>query len=467
MALVTLEKMAAGGIHDHVGGGFHRYSTDSGWLIPHFEKMLYDNALLAITYIEAFQVSGRAEFADIARDILRYIERDMTSSDGGFYSATDADSRGPDGRLQEGRFFTWTPAEVEAAVGADVSRLVQTYFGVTPGGNLDGRSVLSTPRTLPEVAGGLDLAPDRAQTAIHRATDALYEARTLRPAPSRDEKIVASWNGLMISAYARAAIAFGEERYAGLARRAADFVLARMRDGARLLHSRTDSRTSADGYLNDYAFMIAASLDLYEATSEVRWLREAMSLDAVLRDGFEDTGDGRYFVTESNAEALLAREKPSYDGAEPSGTSVEALNLLRLHAMTSREEYRARAERTIRGFEYQLARDPSTLSEMLLAVDFATDHAKEIVIVCPGTLADAEPFLARLRAMYVPNRVLTRVVAGDDAKERVSLQPSVDGKVARGGRATAYVCESQRCDLPTSDPAVFATEVRSAPDLHR
>ncbi len=399
MAVTTLERMAAGGIHDQVGGGFHRYSTDSRWLAPHFEKMLYDNALLAVAYVEAFQVTGRRDFAGAAREILRYVERDMTSPEGAFYSAMDADSLSPEGHLEEGRFFTWTPSEIEVAVGGEAAPLVATYYGVTAAGNLDGRSVLSTPRGLAEVARDFRLPMERARATINGAVDALYAARSKRHPPLRDEKVLASWNGLMIGAYARASLALGDDRYSRIAARAADVLLTQMRDGPRLVHSLKDGRRGSLGYLDDYAFTIAGLLDLYEATSDPRWLREAVGLDAVLRADFEDKGGG-YLLTPSGAEALLAREKPGYDGAEPSGNSVAALDLLRLAELTSRDEYRARAERSLRAFADRLERAPTALSEMLLALDFI------------------------------------------------------------GGHATGYVCEARSCKLPTTDPEAFATQLR-------
>jgi uncharacterized protein YyaL (SSP411 family) len=460
MAVVTLEKMAAGGMRDQIGGGFHRYSTDAEWLVPHFEKMLYDNALLADDYVEAYQVTAREDFAGIARGILRYVERDMTSPDGAFYSATDADSLAPDGHLEEGRFFTWTPAEIESAVGADDSPLVEAYFGVTGAGNLDGRAVLSTPRPLPEVARELHIAPDRAHAAIDEAGETLWGARSKRAPPFRDEKVLASWNGLMIGAYARAAFVFDDASYAQIAKRAADFVLTHMRDGARLTHTIEGGQRGSTGYLDDYAFMIAGLLDLYEATGEIRWLEQAVALDAVLGDAFADKSGGGYFLAPFDAESLLAREKPAYDGAEPTGNSVEALNLLRLYALTERDEYRVGAHRTLLAFADGLARAPTALSEMLLAVDFATDRPLEIVIVSPSSSADAEPLLSKLRATYVPNRVLVRVVSGTGSQAQTTLEPLAAEKVARGGRPTAYVCEGQACKLPTNDPDTFAAQLR-------
>jgi uncharacterized protein YyaL (SSP411 family) len=246
MATLTLEKMSAGGLHDQVGGGFHRYSTDTRWLVPHFEKMLYDNALLATDYLAGYQVTGRSEFAAVARDILRYVERDMTSPDGAFYAATDADSSAPNGRREEGRFFTWTPGEFAAVLGDERARIADAYFDVTAPGNFEGRSILSTPRPVSDVAALLALPPERVYSALEGARDLLYVARAKRAAPARDEKILTAWNGLMISAYAQGALVLGDVEYARKAEQAAGFVLTKLRRDGRLFRSFKDgSATNA------------------------------------------------------------------------------------------------------------------------------------------------------------------------------------------------------------------------------
>jgi uncharacterized protein YyaL (SSP411 family) len=464
MATVTLEKMAAGGIYDHVGGGFHRYSTDAEWLVPHFEKMLYDNALLALAYLEAYQVTARTDFARVAREILRYVERDMTSPEGAFYSATDADSLAPTGRREEGWFFTWTSAELEAALGAERGRAVAAYYAVTPQGNFEGRSILHTPEPLAKVAERLAREPTKVAALVEESKGILYDVRARRPRPLRDEKILASWNGLMISAFARAALILGEEHDAEIAARAASFVLGRMRNDRRLLRSYKDGKARHAAYLDDHAFLTAGLLDLYEATGDVRWMKEAIALDAVLERHFEDRETGGYFMTADDHEQLLAREKPSYDGAEPSGNSVQALNLLRLHEWSTDDRYRQRAERTLKAFGDLLSRSPAAMTEMLLAVDFHLDVAKEIVIVTPQSRGEAEPLLARLRATFVPNRVLA-VVNEADLGRQAELVPLLEGKAARGGKATAYVCKKRVCDLPTSDPDVFARQLAEVEPL--
>ena len=297
MATRTLEAMAAGGLHDQVGGGFHRYSTDPEWLVPHFEQMLYDNALLVPAYLEAYQVTGREDFAEVARDILRYVERDMTAPGGAFYSATDADSPGPDGEREEGLFFTWTADEIAAVLDAEQARLVGAYFGVTDDGNFEGRTILHTPRSLGEVAAELGLPDAALRQTLEAARELLYTARSARPAPLRDDKILTAWNGLMISALAQASLVLDAPVYAARAVRAADYLLRTLRRDDRLLRAALDGTARQTAYLDDYAFLIAGLLDLYEADGDLRWLEEARALDAVLERDYEDTSGGGFFRT--------------------------------------------------------------------------------------------------------------------------------------------------------------------------
>jgi len=465
MATLTLERMAAGGMYDQVGGGFHRYSTDSQWLVPHFEKMLYDNALLAAAYLEGYQVTGSQNFARIAREILRYVQRDMTSPEGAFYSASDADSPDPKGHREEGWFFTWTSAEIEAVLGKEKARIVEAYYAVTSSGNFEARNILHAPKPLAEVARELKLPPDQARAAVDESKELLYAARLRRPPPLRDEKILTAWNGLMISAFARAGVVFGDDDYAKRAARAADFVLSRMRREERLLRSYKDGEARHDAYLADYAFLIAGLLDLYEATGSLRWLQQALQLDHVLEDFYEDKSVGGFFLTSSDHEKLLAREKPAHDGAEPSGNSVQLMNLLRLNEFTSNDRYRQRAERAMGAFGDVLERVPAALSEMLLAVDFHLCTPKEVVIVAPGSRASAEPLLAEFRSTFLPNRILAVVPEGKELAEQAKVIPLVEHKVAQKGKATAYVCERGVCELPTTAPDVFARQLNRVQKL--
>ena len=457
MAAETLRKMAAGGIYDQIGGGLHRYSTDTRWRVPHFEKMLYDNALAVVAYLEVYQAASDATFANVARDILRYLERDMQSPGGAFYSATDADSKTPVGETEEGWFFTWTPDELLEVLGEERSGIVGSYYGVTTGGNFEGRNVLHVERTIAEVAEELGITAARVQAVVDESHDLLYAFRRVRPAPFRDEKILTSWNALTISAFAQASLVLGEPAYADVAARAADFVLEHLRVDGRLLRSYNAGAARHAGYLDDHAFLIAALLDLYEATSDLRWLREATAIDGLIERHFEDLEFGGFFMTADDAESLLAREKPASDGAEPSGSSVHILNLLRLHEFTTDDLYRQRVERALRSYSDRLEAVPASLADMLVALDFHLDMPKEIVIVTAGPREQAEPLLARLRRAFVPNRIVVVVREGDQAQ--AALIPLVEGKTARDGMPTAYVCQQGICKLPTTDPDVFAEQI--------
>ncbi len=370
----TLAAMAAGGVHDQIGGGFHRYSTDDRWLVPHFEKMLYDNAQLAVAYLEGFQLTGRDEFARVARETLDYLDREMSDPAGGFYSATDADSPGPDGKGVEGLFFTWTPREVESVLGRDRARVAIAWFGVTERGQVDGRSVLHTPATLEEAARKLKLRAPELRSRIEAARQDLYRARSTRPPPLRDEKVIASWNGLTISAFARATQVLGDARYAARAIRAAEFLVRDMKPGGRLLRSWKGGAAGKPGTLDDQAFLAQGFLDLYEATHDTRWLEEAAELEDVLEKRFADP-EGGFYLTGANDEALLAREKPGYDGAEPAGNSVAAMNLLRLAEFRSDERARQLAVRLLRAFAPQL-QDGYSMPAMLSALDYARQAAR-------------------------------------------------------------------------------------------
>jgi len=464
MARLTLRKMAAGGIYDHVGGGFHRYSTDGRWLVPHFEKMLYDNALLAVAYLETCQLTGDEEFARTAREVLDYVGREMTSPEGGFYSATDADSLGPDGRREEGLFFTWSQAEIRAALGEARARRFEAYYGVTDGGNFEGRSILHVERALPELATLLGVPRARLADELAGARAELYRLRLSRPPPLRDEKILAAWNGLMISAMARGAFVLEDPRFADRARRAADFVLTAMRREGRLLRSYKDGSARHTAYLDDYAFVIAGLLDLYETTAELRWLREAVEIQAQLDRHYRDGAGGGYFMTADDHEALLAREKPAYDGAEPSGNSVALMNLLRLGGLTSDDRYRAAADGLRRGFGGTLSRRPTALPEMLLALEFALDGPREVVVVTGDDRSAAAPFLDAVRRTFVPGKVVAVLSESELATEEVQrLVPIARDKVARNGGATAYVCRRGVCQLPASSPETLVRQLQAGP----
>ena len=447
MAALTLEKMAAGGMYDQLAGGFHRYSTDARWLVPHFEKMLYDNALLVVAYAESWQVTGRDDFARVARDTLEYLHREMTAPGGGIFSATDADSKRPDGKSEEGAFFVWSEAEIREHLGAgpDTDHFIR-YYGVTAGGNFEGANILAI--AAPDEREHGALAPQRA---------ALYATRLRRSPPFRDEKILAAWNGLAISAFAVAGRMFDEPRYVAAAVRAASHLLENMRPGGRLARSAKDGRAGGAGFLDDYAFVCAGLIDLYEATFEPRWLREAIALADDVERLFADPAGG-WFMTAADHEQLIAREKPTYDGAEPSGTSVALLNALRLGTFTSDDRWRAIADRAFAAINPTLTENPLGLTEALLALDHASDEPKEIAIVWPRDAGPdaARPLLDVVRRTFVPNHALA-AASEADAPEVGKLIPFIADKTARDGRATAYVCVRGRCELPVQDADALAT----------
>jgi uncharacterized protein YyaL (SSP411 family) len=446
MATFTLEKMAGGGMYDQLGGGFHRYSVDARWLVPHFEKMLYDNALLVVAYAEAAQATGRADFARVARETCDYVLREMTSEGGAFYSATDADSEG-----EEGKFFVWSESEIKDVLGAgpETARFLR-YYGVTSGGNFEGHNILNAAH--PDEGEHAALAPARAK---------LYDVRARRPPPLRDEKILAAWNGLMISGLAVAGRVLDEPRYVAAATRAADFVLARLRPAGRLARSFKDGRPGPAGFVDDYAFLVAGLLDLFEAGHAPRHLEAALELASETERLFADEARGGWFMTAGDHEALLAREKPAYDGAEPSGTSVAALNALRLATLTSDDKWREIATRAFASVGTVLANRPVAMTEALVALDWATAHPREVAVVWPrGDAASAAPLLATLRRTFAPN-VVRVVGAEDDVALVAKVAPFVEGKTALGGKPTAYVCERGACQLPTHEPAAFAAQLAS------
>jgi len=448
MAGLTLEKMAAGGMYDQLAGGFHRYSTDARWLVPHFEKMLYDNGLLIVAYAEAHQVTGRADFARVARDTLDYLLREMIAPDGGFYSATDADSKRPDGKSEEGAFFVWSEAEIRQVLGAgpETERFIQ-YYGVTTEGNFEGANILAVAAPHHDDQEHAALAPQRA---------ALYALRAKRSPPFRDDKILAAWNGLAISAAAVAGRIFDERRYVDAAARAATFVLDKMRPDGRLARSARDGRAGVAGFLDDYAFVCAGLIDLYEATFDARWLREAIALADEVERLFADPTGG-WFMTAADHEKLIAREKPAYDGAEPSGTSVALLNALRLATFTSDDRWRAVADRSFAAIAPTLGENPLALTEALLALDYVSDEAKEIAIVWPrdATADAARGLLDVVRRAFVPNHALA-AASEADAPALGKLIPFIADKTAVDGRPTAYVCVHGRCDLPVHEPDALA-----------
>jgi uncharacterized protein YyaL (SSP411 family) len=394
----------------------------------------------------------------VAARILDYVAREMTAPGGAFYSATDADSPTPDGHEEEGHFFTWTPQEVKAALGAEDAKLVAAYYRVLPAGNFEGRSILNTPRPLEVVAREHGLPGEDLRRRLSAAREKLYAARTRRAPPARDDKIIVAWNGLMISAFARAGFVLARPDYLQRAGKAASFLLTQVREeDGRLRRTYRDGRASDDAFLDDHAFLVAGLLDLFEASADGRWLREALAVQRVQDAHYADAEHGGYFMTSDDHEQLLARDKPGYDGAVPSGNSVAAMNLLRLAELTTDMTHRKRAERTLASFAAELGRGGRGLPRMLGALDFYLDVVLEVFIVHPaGTQPGA--LLDTLRRTFLPNAV---VVVGSDAQVAALAEqvPLLAGKVALKGKPTAFVCEQGRCELPTGDPKVLAKQL--------
>jgi uncharacterized protein YyaL (SSP411 family) len=449
MVTVTLDRMASGGIRDHLGGGFHRYSTDRLWLVPHFEKMLYDNAQLARLYAEAWQVSGRDPYRRVADETLEYLLREMRHPDGGFFSAQDADSEGV-----EGKFFVWSYDELVNEAGEAVA----AYFGATPDGNWDAANILWTPRPLEDAAGEAGMSPADLSAAVAEARPKLLRLREHRVKPSTDDKILACWNGLAISALARCGRIFGVPRYVEAAVQAAEFVLSALRrpDG-RLLRAWRDGRTSGPAYVDDHALMAAACLDLYETTFDVRWFTEARTLADELIRLFHDPDKGGFFQTGSDAEGLVIRPKELFDNAVPSGNSVAAEVLQRLALLTGEAEYERAGVSALRLVRELLARAPTGFGHALGALDLYLSAAKEIAIVGEPEDRATRELIGEVWKRYRPNAVLAVAAPGDDVAAKTV--PLLEGRDAVDGKPAAYVCERFVCQRPVTEPEALAAQL--------
>jgi uncharacterized protein len=442
---VTCERMARGGVYDQIGGGFHRYSVDAHWLVPHFEKMLYDNAQLPRLYLEAYQAAGEPLFRRIVEETLDYTLRDMRHEGGAFYSATDADSEG-----EEGRYFVWTPAEVRAVVGAADAELVCRYWDITDEGNFEGRSIAHVTVDIEQVARTLGRAPDDAAAAIARARQALLAARAARVAPLRDEKILVAWNALLIGTLAEAGRVLDARRFVEAAERAAGFLWTELRRGGRLLHGWAAGRARGGAFLDDHAFLASALVDLYEATGDRLHLARAEELVAALEARFHDAAGGGYFYSAHDEERLIARTKNGADGSLPSGNATAALVLLRLHHLTANDAYRARAEEILRLWASEAARNPFGFATWLQALELWTSGPVEVVIVGDPAAPETAALRRETAAIYLPNRVLVPTRPGEGEPLPVARdRPAVDG------RPTAYVCRGFACSPPVTEPAAL------------
>ena len=476
MVNLTLENMAHGGIYDQIGGGFHRYSTDAYWLVPHFEKMLYDNALLARLYLHAYQATGRPLYRRITEETLDYVLREMTDQRGGFYSAQDADSEG-----EEGKFFVWTPEEFQSALGEEKGNLIGGYFGLTDAGNFEGKTILNIPQEADSFSAEQGLPLPQLEDMIHHAKKTLLDRREERVHPLLDDKVLASWNGLMLRSFAEAAVGLGRADYLEAAVKNANFLLDAMKLQGRLLRTYREGRAKLLAYLEDYAFVADGLLALYEATFEPRWLTEAVSLTDSMVELFWDEDAGYFYDTGSDHESLVVRPRDVFDNAQPCGGSVASDLLLRLAVITGNQEYSIKAAKPMRALNELMSRAPAGTGHWLAALDFYVSTPKEIGIVGPRTDPSTQGLLDTIFSRYLPNKV----VVGADPTVPVSVditaeppfekspQPPFDkGGILtptglpllqdRGmidGKPTAYVCQNYACQLPVTDKEGLAAQL--------
>lgn len=458
MALEIVEKslkaMRRGGIYDHVGFGFHRYSTDPNWFLPHFEKMLYDQALLAMAYIDAYQVTGNEFYAQTAREIFTYVIRDMTSPNGGFYSAEDADSEG-----EEGKFYLWTDDELTSLLDEQDAKLIRQVFNVETRGNYreeasgedTGANILHLTKLLPELASEINMTVDQLETKIDEIRAKLFEYREKRIHPYKDDKILTDWNGLMIAAFAKGAQVLDDDKYLKAAKNAADFMLSQMQtDDGRLLHRFRDGEAVIPAYIDDYAFLTWGLLELYEATFSVDYLKAAINLNDTAIEHFWDESSGGYFFTADDSEDLIYRSKEIYDGAVPSGNAVAMSNLMRLGRVTGDPSLEQRASELSNAFSGTIAQSPSNHTQLMMALDFAVGPSYEVVIV--GDPEASSTLLDKLRSEYIPNMVVIMKPDDEESPEITKIAAFTKAHTSIDGKPTAYVCLNFQCKLPTTDP---------------
>jgi uncharacterized protein YyaL (SSP411 family) len=439
----TLDKMARGGIYDHLGGGFARYSTDERWLVPHFEKMLYDNALLTLVYLEAYQVTAQPRFARVARETIDYVLGRMTGEEGGFFSTEDADSEG-----EEGKYYVWTLGEIEEMLGSDRAKAFCYVYDVSSHGNWEGKNILNQPKPLdqaakllrrPEMELAAELAEDRAK---------LLSVRDRRVHPGKDTKVLVSWNGLMIAALAVAGRTLKEPKYLDAAGRAAGFILDRMRgDEGRLLHTFKDGRARLNAYLDDYANLIDGLTRLYEATGEPPWIDSALRLARVMIDEFIDPDQGGFYYTGKSHEELIARQKDLFDNATPSGNGMAATALLRLASLTGRDDLRRAGQGALAAVKPVLEQAPSAAGQSLIALDFDLAPAREIAVISGTEEGEFRQVLEAIFAWFLPGAVVAPATPAQ-AAWMAGQVPLLANRQARDGRTTAYICENYACREP-------------------
>ena len=456
----TSQMMAQGGMYDQLGGGFHRYSTDPRWLVPHFEKMLYDNALLSRLYLHAYQQTHNDFYRRIAEETLDYVVREMTNGGGGFYSTQDADSEG-----HEGKFFVWTQDEVIAILGTDEATLFNAYYDVTERGNFEGKNILNVNHSLEVVAKRCGVTSDYLADVLQRGRSKLFEKRESRVKPDRDEKVLTSWNGLMLASFAEASVILDREDYLRVAEQNASFILANMlRDGL-LLRTFRDGNAKLNAYLEDYAFYADGLMALYQATGTTRWLTSAVSLVDKMIDEFWDDSDGGFYYTGKSHETLIIRTKDYFDNATPSGNSVAAEVLLTIATITGNERYHRTAIALLRMMTSSVRRYPSAFGRALGAFDYFLSKVKEICIVGDSLSSDMRALLGEVWRTYIPNKVVVQS-SGDDLVA-AELVPLLRDRSLIDGRATAFVCENYTCKIPATTPTQFSEQlIQAAKPLH-
>ncbi len=470
MALHTLRAMDRGGIHDPIAGGFHRYSTDATWHVPHFEKMLYDQAQLAISYTDAFQITHDRDFADTARDILDFVLREMRGPGGESYSALDADSLIERGKPErgEGAFYVWEAKQIEKVLGPEMAAIFDFHYGIAPDGNVPReqdfqgefkrKNILIERHSLAETARQLGKSESEARAQLEAARQKLFAARARRPRPPLDDKVLTAWNGLMISALARAAQVLDEPRYLAAATATAGFVQAKLYDSqtGRLKRRYRAGEAAIEGFADDYAFLIQGLLDLYEASFDVRWLTWAVRLQEMQDQLFWDSQSGGYFTTRGTDPSVLMRTREDYDGAEPSPNSIAAMNLLRLAQMTDRQAWTEKARKTFAAFGRRLQTQPEGLPQLASALDFNLSKPKQVIIAGQLNAADTRVLLRLVHDRFIPNKILLLADGAQGQKQLAHWLPFIEGVTRKQGRATAYICENYVCKLPTADPEVVA-----------
>ena len=451
MVEVTLEKMARGGMYDQLGGGFHRYSIDERWLVPHFEKMLYDNALLTVAYLEAYQATGKPFYRQIAIETLDYVLAEMYDAEkGGFYSTQDADSEGV-----EGKFFVWEPDEVEQLLGEENANIFCEYYDITEPGNFEHKNILhvQTPPNL--FAKKLNIDLNVLENILAEGKQKLFEVREKRIKPGLDDKILTSWNGLMIRSMAMGYQILGDERYREAAEKSARFVLSELsQDNGLLLRTHRAGKSHLNAYLEDYSYFVASLINLYEATFTIEWLKEAERLNQIMIEQFWDEANGSFFFTSNNHETLIVRSKTGYDGATPSGVSMAIHSLLRLDRLLNRPDLREKVETTLDIYYQQIEHSPSGSAQMLCELDFLLSTPKEIAIAGQPESEDTQAALTAIHNRFVPNKVLA--LASDEG-DISDFMPLLEGKTQLDGKAAIYVCENYTCQAPTTDAEELAS----------